>query len=99
MSELKKELKIYQTSIDKIFSIFGIKNAYGEIDVRTTVKWNLNGNDSVRWLEKGELYSNDVLRDPLYADGHMMVYVDNGCGDRYYQVFDMKLKDKNLKEE
>ena len=94
---LKNDLNIYKETLNRIFSTFDNEHGYGEIDIKTDVKWNITP-DSVRWIEKECMYSNDLRGDPKYAEGHMMVFVDNGCGDSFYQIFDVSLKDENLDE-
>ena len=99
MEHLKEVIENYKRSMQKIFDAFGNSNGYGEIDFRDTCKWNLRGNSDVIWLEKDTIYGNEILSEPDYCDGFMMVYVDNGCGDKYYQIFDMNLKDETIESD
>jgi hypothetical protein len=96
---MRELLKTYQETIDAIFSKFGIENGYGEIDIKTDVKWTLNGDEEIRWIENDDLYCNEIRRgEPMYYENWMMVYVDNGCGDQFYQIFDTDLRDDSIEE-
>lgn len=85
-------LKQYTETVDAIFISFGMENGYGEIDDRTADFFCLN-HDCVKWSmeefdpeDDGE-YCNDV--HSKHENGtHYMLYVDNGCGDQFYQIFD-----------
>ena len=92
---MKNLLKTYTDSISQIFKNFELEGAYGEIDIRTESKW-IYEDDEVRWLESECLYSNNVIRKPCYYQNYTMFYVDNGCGDRYYQIFCNDLIDKKI---
>lgn len=97
---MRELLETYQKTVQDIFSRFGLDNGYGEIDIKTDVRWALNGNEEVRWLENGGLYCNEIRRgEPMYFENWMMVHVDNGCGDQFYQIFNTDLRDDNLEEE
>ena len=97
---MKELLETYQETIDAIFKKFGHENVYGEIDVKTDVRWTLNGKEEVRWMENDCLYANEIVRgEPDYYENWMMVYVDNGCGDQFYQIFDTNLRDDGIEEE
>jgi len=95
MEHLREVVENYKRSMQKIFDAFGNSSGYGEIDLRETCKWNFRSGEVI-WLEKDTIYSNEMLSEPDYCDGLMMVYVDNGCGDKYYQIFDMDLKDETI---
>jgi hypothetical protein len=93
-------LKQYRETIDALFTSFGIDNGYGEIDDRTDDYFTLS-RDNVAWSsekfdpEDDAEYANDV-RSKRENDTHYLLYVDNGCGDQFYQIFD---KSKEIKEE
>ncbi len=92
---MKDLLNTYVETIDKIFNNFGIKDGYGEIDIRTEFKWNMD-NESVKWIQDDDLYSNEIRRNALYFENYVLLYVDNSCGDMYYQIFDINLKDETI---
>lgn len=88
---MKELLETYQSTLDAIFKYFGISNAYGELDIRTDVKWSLT-NDSVHWYEDCGTpalneYGNDIIGKPIIGEEYTLLYVDNGCGEQYYQIF------------
>ena len=88
---MKHLLETYQSTLSSIFEYFGLLQGYGELDIRTDVKWSLTS-DSVHWYEdcdgeEEEEYANDILGVPVVAEDYTLVYVDNGCGERYYQIF------------
>jgi len=95
---MKELLNTYTETIDQIFTNFGIEDGYGEIDMKTVVKWNMD-DETVRWIEKDCLYSNEIRRDALYFENYILIYVDNGCGDMFYQIFDTNLRDETLDED
>lgn len=97
---MKELLKTYRETLKAIFEKFGLERGYGEIDVNIDVKWTLNGFEEVRWMEDDGMYCNEICRgEPLYHDNWMLVYVDNGSGERYWQIFDTNLRDDSLEEE
>lgn len=98
MGSMKELLDTYTGTIDQIFNNFGIKDGYGEIDIKTEVKWDMN-DETVRWTEDDDLYSNEIRRDALYFENYVLLYVDNGCGDMFYQIFDTNLRDETLDED
>lgn len=85
---MKELLETYQKTLSSIFESFGLKHGYGEIDILTDVKWFLT-NQCVHWYEgeDNEEYVNDILGVPVIAEDYTLVYVDNGCGERFYQIF------------
>jgi hypothetical protein len=85
---MKELLETYQKTLSSIFESFGLKQSFGDIDIHTDVKWFLTS-DSVYWYEgeDEEEYANDILGVPMVAKDHTLVYVDNGCGERFYQIF------------
>jgi hypothetical protein len=92
-------LKTYSETLSSIFSKFGIDQSYGEIESKIDVEWTLCGNESVVWVEDEELYSNDIRRgEPVYYQNWMLVYVDNGCGESFYQIFNTDLKNDEIED-
>jgi len=90
---MKELLKTYQETIKAIFEKFGYENGYGEIDIKTDVTWTSIEDEAVRWIENDELYCNEVMHtSPLRYENYVMFYVDNGCGERFYQIFDGSLR-------
>jgi hypothetical protein len=86
---MKELLKKYLETQRAIFEFFDLPSGtYGEIDIRTEVKWK-HSDDEVSWLEgeDDEEYSNDIIGDTLSVGDYTLIYVDNGCGDHYYQIF------------
>ena len=97
--EFKDLLETYKTIEEQIFTAFGVENGYGEIDMDTEVKWKLT-KDSVYWMDGGNLYSCELRSDIIYYhENYALMYVDNGCGDQYYMLFNTDLKDETIDEE
>lgn len=96
--EFKDILEAYKQGSDLIFNSFGLKNGYGEIDIMDDVKWTCDESE-VRWLNKDCLYSNEIMRGPWEHQNYMLFYVDNGCGEKYYQIFDKNLMDENIEDD
>lgn len=95
---MKDLLETYTNTLDSIFEKFGLKNGYGEINICINYKWR-NNYDSVLWMENECLYLNDICdRTEYNYENFVMFYVDNGCGDNYYQIFDNNLKDETLED-
>ena len=92
---MKELLKAHRELTEAIFLSFGIENGYGDIDDKTDVKWD-GDEETVNWIEDDELYSNEVVRGPAQFENFVLYYVDNSCGDQFYQIFDMNLKDDEL---
>jgi hypothetical protein len=89
-------LKQYDDTIDAIFKSFGINSGYGEINNSTSDFFRID-NDMVEWSEEKfedeGVYSNKIVKK-IENDTHYLLYVDNGCGERFYQIFD---KSKEIK--
>lgn len=97
---MKDLLKTYEETLTTIFGHFGLDQSYGEIESKIDVEWTLNGGDSVTWLKDGDLYSCDIVHgEPRYYQNWMLVYVDNGCGERFYQIFNLDLRNDNIEED
>ena len=75
-------LKQYADTIDAIFKSFDIYGGYGEINDRTSDFFRID-NDTVEWSE----YSNEIVKK-IENDTHYLLYVDDQCGERFYQIFD-----------
>jgi hypothetical protein len=96
---MKALLEQYAQVTNDIFEAFGIQNGYGEIDDRTDYKWS-GDSETVRWTgSDGEIYANDVLRGPVFAENFALFYVDNSCGEQFYQIFDTNLKDDEIESD
>lgn len=94
---IKELLEIYRKAATEIFLAFGFDEAYGEIESKIDVEWTLDGEESVTWIENGDVYSNEIRRGgPMYHENWMMVYVDNGCGENYYQIFDSNRRNDDI---
>lgn len=89
-----KLLKQYTKIVNSIFKSFGIDGGYGEINDSTSNFFCIN-NNTVEWSEEKfyeeGTYSNKIVKK-FENDTHYLFYVDNECGERYYQIFD-KLKE------
>lgn len=87
-------LKQYTNIVDAIFKSFGMNGGYGEINDSTSDFFCIN-NNTVEWSEEKfyeeGTYSNEIVKK-FENDTHYLFYVENGCGERYYQIFD-KLKE------
>ena len=100
---MKELLEIHGITLTAIFSAFGIEDAYGELDIKDKCIWSYTG-DTVYWIEhddpREELYSNElVIMTPYICEyGYTMFYVDNGCGDKFYQIFANRLYDESIQE-
>jgi hypothetical protein len=92
---MKELLKTYTNTITEIFKRFGLVDAYGEIDIKDTVEW-VSTDESVHWIEKDGEYANDVLYDSRTDGEYTLFYVDNGCGDKFYQIFKNSLYKEEL---
>lgn len=99
MDKMRVLLNMYKNVVPEIFKLFGNMNGYGEIDVKTDVKWNMNGYE-VHWIENEVLYSNEIrnMNETHKYENYVLLFVDNGCGEQYYQIFDSNLIDKDLTE-
>jgi hypothetical protein len=84
-------------TIEQIFSNFGMKDSYGELDIRTNVKWDMC-KDEVKWIEDGCMYANEIRGIAHYFETYVILNVYNGSGDKYYQIFNMDLRDANIEE-
>lgn len=99
MENIKTKILEYKRLECEIFESFGCESAYGEIDLRIDVKWNMNENE-VWWIDDiGEIYSNEICNSFLKSHDltMTMLYVNNGCVENFYNIFDNSLRDKNLK--
>lgn len=94
---MKELLKSHRELTEAIFLSFGIENGYGDIDDKTDVKWD-STEESVHWVEGDDIYSNDILRGPAVFENFVLYYVDNSCGDQFYQIFDTSLRDEDFEE-
>ena len=91
-ADINSLLKQHVDILCTIFESFGIDDGYGEIDNRTADFFCLN-DDCVKWsletfdpMEDGE-YMADI-QNKYENETHYLLYVDNGCGENFYQVFD-----------
>lgn len=90
---MKDLLKTYQETVQSIFEKFGDENGYGEIDVQIDVVWTSLNDEEVRWKVNDEVYCNETMHSTPYRyENYVMFYVDNGCGERFYQIFDENLR-------
>jgi hypothetical protein len=83
-------LKQYADTIDAIFKSFGIDNCYGEIDDRTSDFFSIDDNTveySDKKFEDEGVYLNSIIKK-YENDTHYLLYINNGCGQRFYQIFD-----------
>ena len=97
---MKNLLETYTNTLEQIFKNFGMEGGYGELDIRTNVKWNSDekrGYD-VRWIENECVYANELISPPIFYENYVLFYVNNGEGDKYYQIFDYNLKDEKIEE-
>jgi hypothetical protein len=92
---MKDLLGIYQSTIEKIFAGFGLDGAYGELDIRDTIEWTAT-DESVHWIQEDGEYANDILREPRTDGDYTIFYVDNSCGDQFYQIFKNSLYKEDL---
>jgi hypothetical protein len=85
---MKELLETYQKTLSLIFESFGLNQSYGEINNLTDVKWFLTSG-SVHWYEgeDEEECANEIIEVPIVAEDHTLIYVDNECGERFYQIF------------
>ncbi len=95
---MKELLRQYKETIPLIFEKFGVEQGYGEIDDSTDVIFNYDTHQ-VTWIEHECLYSNEIRSIIGEYETYIMFYVDNGCGDQYYQIFDKTFFDADLVDE
>ena len=99
---MKELLEIYGITLTAIFAAFGLEDGYGELDIKDKCIWS-NDNETVSWIEDydpdEEVYANEIIGQPHICEyGYTMFYVDNGCGDKFYQIFANRLYDDTLEE-
>lgn len=98
MGELLNTLR---NTAQEIFRRFDLDSSYGEIDIQDEVKWNYDS-QTVSWVEgeDNELYANEVMNGPQEDESgeYTIFYVDNSCGERFYQIFKNSLRDEDLVE-
>jgi hypothetical protein len=97
---MKELLEIYGITLTAIFAAFGIKDGCGELDIKDKCIWSYTG-DTVYWIEHDdpaeEVYTNEIIGEPIICEhGYTMFYVDNGCGDKFYQIFANRLYDETI---
>lgn len=92
---MKELLETYTNTITEIFKRFGLDGAYGEIDIRDTIEWTAT-DESVHWIQEDDEYANDILCEPRTDGEYTIFYVDNGCGDQFYQIFKNSLYKEDL---
>ena len=83
-------LKQHVNTIDAIFKSFSIDNCYGEIDDRTSDFFRIDDNTveySDKKFEDEGVYLNSIIKK-YENDTHYLLYINNGCGERFYQIFD-----------
>jgi len=102
MSKFGKLLAKHQKIENEIFSAFGLECTSGEIDMKLDMKWNVSDSD-VYWCNKNSDYGEYACelhhKKIRKYENFVLMYVDNGCGDHYYMIFDEKLRDPNLELE
>ena len=93
---MKDLLKIYQEILPAIFEKFGISGGYGDIDDKTNEKWDYS-EESVCWLDsEGELYVEDIVRGPAEFENFRLFYIEDSCGNNFYQIYDIENLDKKI---
>ena len=93
MSKIEELFETYENIVPNIFEIFGSDLTYGEFDIQTKVKWEMYA-ETVTWYEGEDEkeYSNEIVGSIIEAEGYTLMYVDNGCGDNFWQIFNNSLK-------
>ena len=101
---MKELLEIYGITLTAIFTSFGFsaEDAVGELDIKDKCIWS-HDNETIRWVEHDdpheEVYANEIIGQPHICEyGYTMFYVDNGCGDKFYQIFANRLYDESIQE-
>jgi hypothetical protein len=94
--EMKNLLFSYQMASESIFTAFGLDNVYGEIVDQTGSEWEELHGEEVRWVQKDKIYSNEVVSGPFEHENYRIYKVDNGCGEKYWQVFDQEKYKEDL---
>lgn len=90
--DINELLNQHKETIDAIFQLFEINDGYGEINDHTSDFFTLS-ECTVNWHNEkfdpadGGMYANEI-RNMKENDTHYLLYVDNGCGDKFYQIFD-----------
>lgn len=90
-------IELYEEAKSNLLKAFNIDGYLGEISVNDNY-WKRDseciffGNTP----EEVDCYANDICNNwSREIETHTMFYVDDGCGNRYYEVFD---KSKEIKE-
>jgi hypothetical protein len=104
-TNLKQLIETYKESLSAIFESFGVDQGYGELDDQTD-SFFIKYEDCIYFQTEDpedsdveELaYCNDILGS-YENDTHYMIYVDNGCGDKFYQIFDKSKQLNHLTNE
>jgi hypothetical protein len=91
---LGEKLELYETLRDSIFSSFGMQCGKCALEYSEATWWASfqhtiyygyeNATDDI---ESGEYYGSEVMGELEKNKTHALAYVDDGCGNKYYQVF------------
>ena len=83
-------IELYEEAKINLLTAFKINGYLGEISINRDF-WK-RSSDSIYFgntPEEVECYCNELCDNWSREIGtHIMFYVDNGCGDRYYEIFD-----------
>lgn len=96
INEIKTLLRIYVETSAVLFGKFGINDVDGDIVDKTNEKWDYS-DESVCWLDsKGDLYVEDIRRGPVEFENFRLFYIDDSCGNRFYQIYDIQNRDEEI---
>jgi hypothetical protein len=89
---IKEKIDQFQELKQEIAEYFDAPIYDGFDDCRE-YKWYINDNDDVYWFKEGDAYSNEIYGTSVWSkDDYTLVRVNDGCGEKYFQLFDNSLK-------
>lgn len=59
-----------------------------EFQDMTDASWCRSGDDSIFYIKDGDVYDYEIRYVEEEDDRYIQFLADNGCGDRYFVVFD-----------
>lgn len=98
MEDFKSKLIQHKKLSDEIFkAFFGGNSGYGDLDINLDLAWR-NDNDNLLWRENNTVFACEIMREYTYQN-FIMFYIDTGCGEKYYKIFDINLMDPELESD
>lgn len=99
MNSIKQKIQSFNEIKSDISEYFGT-DIYDGFDDMTSVEWNGN-EESIYWLdgENSDLYSAEVYRQFIKKEEYTLAYLDSGCGDKYWAIFDNSKINEDIEDE